>query len=163
MQSGWFVCTRTPDECSQPLFSAVLASVSAPHLSPPTLHLVHLFRVSMVVLACRLLRPNPAAYLAPRLPPFLLGRSRLRSSHLGHATASPASLLPGQSRLCPGPSATIAIANNTFLVAIESFSSARTSQERRTRRRAGGSGTGAGTEARTTEKRGTHPPSLVCT
>ena len=76
------------------------------HPSPPTLHLVHLLRVSMVVLACRLLRPNPAAYLVPRLPPFLLGRSRLRPSRLGHATTSPASLLPGQSRPsapAPGP------------------------------------------------------------
>ena len=40
-------------------------------------------------------------------------------------------------RLRPGPPATIAIANNTFLVAVDSYSSARMSQERRTRRRVG--------------------------
>ena len=77
----------------------------------------------MVVLAWRRLYPNPAAYLAPRLPPFFLGQSRLHPIRLGHAMASPTSLLPGQSRLRPGLPATIAIANNTFLVAIESFSS----------------------------------------
>ena len=108
------------------------------HPSPPTLRLVRFFRVSMVVLACRRLCPNPAANLSPRPPPFLLGQSRLRPSRLGHATASPASLLPGQSRLsAPAPGPAIAIANNTFLVAVESFLSARMSQERRTRCRVG--------------------------
>ena len=43
-------------------------------------------------------------------------------------------------RLRPGPPATITIANNTFLVAADSFSSARTSQERRMRSRLGGLG-----------------------
>ena len=125
-----------------------LACLSSPRFSPQCWHLhpsppncasSASFRVSMVILASQHLRPSPAAYLVPRLSPFLLGQSRLRLSRLGQRPRpplfSPVSL--ACRRLHPDPPATIAIANNTFLVAVDLFSSARTSQERRTRCRVG--------------------------
>ena len=87
-------------------------------------------------------------------------------------TASPASLLPGQSRLsapAPWPAGyPTAIANNTFLVAVDAFSSTRTSQERCMDE---AQGRWARAQALALKREpwrreaagGTHLPSLVCT
>ena len=75
----------------------------------------------------------PRAYLAPRPPPFLLGQSCLCPSSLGQRSHPPLfSLL--KSRLHRRLYCTInyhskEINNYTYLVAVDSFSSARTSQE----------------------------------
>ena len=125
MQSGRLVCNAT--------FASLRFSPQCwrLHPSPPTRASSASFRVSMVVLACRRLRPSPAAYLVPplRLPVSLVVSP---APEPPRPTASPASLLPGQSHLSVLALATIAIAN--------SFSSARTSLERRKRRRVGGLG-----------------------
>ena len=99
-------------------------------------------RVSMVVLACQHWCLSPAAYLVSLPSPFLLGRSHLCPSCLGQRPCPPLFSLVSLVCRClhPGLPATIAIANNTFLVAVDSFSSVRTSQERWTRCRVGGLG-----------------------
>ena len=105
------------------------------HPSPPTRASSTSFRVSMVVLACRRLRPSPAAYL---VPPVHLPVSLVVSPvpEPPRPTASHASLLPGQSLLstpAPGP-AGYHYHSQQYLLG-SSFSSARMSQERRMRLR----------------------------
>ena len=87
------------------------------------------FRVAMV--ACRRLRPSPVANPVPRLPPFILSQSRLRPSRPRPSLFSPVSLTC--QHLHPGPPAIFYHYHRqekycTFLVAVNSLSSARMSQ-----------------------------------
>ena len=144
MQSDRLVYT-----CSQPLFSTV--SLCGSCLSAGAYTRVHLPE------PCPPLQSLHGCSCLPVLAPEPRGLPCTSSASLSPWSVSPAPKLPtrpcnGLARLSfprsvmpvgalhPGPPATIAIANTTFLVAVESFSSARTSQERRTRCRVGGLG-----------------------
>ena len=101
------------------------------------------FRVCQVVLDCRRMRPSPAtypAYAAPRTPPFHLCQSRLRPIRLGQLPRLP--LLSGQSLPSISPVGACSRARRLYifyhchsqeipsLVAVDSFSSARSSPTR---------------------------------
>ena len=112
MQSGRLMCTSASLLRGSRLSASACTQARLPCASSGS------FRVYTVVLACRHLRPSPAAYLAPCPPSSLLGQSHLRLSRLGQRPRpplfSPVSL--ACRRLHPGPPATIAIAKKYVTV-----------------------------------------------